>query len=92
MIVAKNNIVVKMDRNDPEEYAILNPISGSFDMMSRTEHEMYRELEHGNEIDAEMTEYLIERGYAFRDRQSHDRPWTTLIRNFRRKRRTPRSS
>ena len=73
MIVAKNNIIVKMDRNDPTEYAILNPVAGSFDLMSEAEYKQYCDLEQGKAIDAEMAEYLIERGYIFRDGYSYER-------------------
>ena len=86
MIVAKNNIVVKMDRknqSDPIEieYAILNPVAGSFDMMTEEEHLFYRDIEAGKEMnsrthktsfnESEMTDYLVERGYLFRDRDSY---------------------
>lgn len=67
MIIAKNNIIVKLDRYDPVEYAILNPVAGSFDIMNEQEYSQYRELEDGKEIDSQMADYLIERGYLFED-------------------------
>ncbi len=72
MIFAKNNIIVKMDKNDPIEYAILNPVAGSFDMMSEMEYGRYCDLENGNEIESEMVEYLLERGYLFKDQQAYE--------------------
>lgn len=71
MILAKNNIIAKLDQEDPVEYAILNPVAGSFDLMSETEYDSYRDLEQGKEIDPEMTEYLMERGYLFKDRRAY---------------------
>ncbi len=83
MIIAKNNIIAKIDDRDPIEYAILNPIAGSFDLMSETEYEMYRDLEKGKEIDPEMTEYLLERGYLFNDQQSFEQSLKNAYREFR---------
>ena len=45
MIKAKNNIIVKIDWDSKKEYAILNPISGSFDIMSEKEHKAYQDLD-----------------------------------------------
>ncbi|MDD2190859.1 MAG: DUF5714 domain-containing protein [Eubacteriales bacterium] len=82
MIIAKNNIIVRIDKNDPVEYAILNPISGSFDLMSETEYEMYRELENGKGIEPEMTKYLLERGYLFKDQLSYELSLEDAYREF----------
>lgn len=82
MITAKNNIIVKMDRYDPAEYAILNPVSGSFDMMSQAEYKRYLDLERGEEIEAGMTEYLLERGYVFRDREAYHRSLEAAYQEF----------
>lgn len=82
MIIAKNNIIVKIDKNDPIEYAILNPIAGSFDMMSEAEYRIYSDLEHGKEIDSEMTEYLLERGYLFKDQQAYEQSLENAYREF----------
>ncbi len=82
MIVAKNNIIVKMDRSDPAEYAILNPVAGSFDLMSEAEYTKYLGLEQGLEIDGEMTEYLLERGYLFKDRKSYEQSLENAYEEF----------
>lgn len=71
MIVAKNNITVKIDKWDPPEYAILNPISGSFDLMSKAEYEMYGDAEKGLPIDNKMKEYLVQRGYLYENREDY---------------------
>ena len=83
MIFAKNNIIVKMDRTEPAEYAILNPIAGSFDLMSEAEYKQYRDGESGLELDSEMAEYLIERGYVFRDQQSYEQSISDAFSDFR---------
>lgn len=82
MIIAKNNIIVKMDKKEPVEYAILNPVAGSFDLMSESEYKLYCDLEQGEEIKSEMTEYLIERGYLFMDQQSYDQSLKDAYREF----------
>lgn len=68
MFLAKNNIVVTLDRQTPVEYAILNPVAGNFDLMSEEEYRSYREIEEGapeNTGNGELADYLLERGYAF---------------------------
>jgi uncharacterized protein len=47
MFLAKNNIIVKLDREMPVEYAILNPVAGNFDLMSQEEYHLYQEIEAG---------------------------------------------
>lgn len=71
MIIAKNNIIVKIDKWDPVEYAILNPVSGSFDLMSEEEYQMYQKAEAGLPIKTELEEYLVDRGYLFRDMENY---------------------
>jgi len=82
MIIAKNNIIVKIDKNDPIEYAILNPVAGSFDLMSEAEYGMYRRLESGEEIDPDMADYLMERGYLFKDQESYEQSLENAYREF----------
>ena len=72
MFPAKNNIIVKIQNRQQPGYAILNPISGSFDLMDENE---YRKLQHI--IDAEVADkdfeaYFLERGYAFTSKEAHD--------------------
>ena len=45
MFLAQNNIIVKLDRHNPVEYAILNPVAGNFDLMNEEEHRLYQEIE-----------------------------------------------
>ena len=64
MITAKNNIIVKIKDSKNNEYAILNPVSGSFDLMDEKEYALIKEISDGRINDKEFTDYLIERGYA----------------------------
>ncbi len=72
MYIAKNNIIVKMDRKLPVEYAILNPVAGSFDVMTEEEHRQYMKIEKGEPAGAKMTDYLLERGYAFETQEAYE--------------------
>jgi len=69
MFLAKNNIIVKLDRETPVEYALLNPVAGNFDLMSEAEYIKYQTIENGQqdsgEPDLYLANYLLERGYAF---------------------------
>lgn len=67
MYYSKNNIIIKIKESNPAEYAILNPLTGSFDLMGEREQIHIEQLKSGNEIeDAELKEYLLERGYFFK--------------------------
>lgn len=65
MIPAKNNIIVKIVSSDAGEYAILNPVSGSFDIIDEKEYQVIESLNAGCKIDEEIAAYLLDRGYAF---------------------------
>lgn len=70
MILAKNNILIKASKREPEEYYLLNPIAGSFDIMDKTDYEQYCKLERGENPDPSFTEMLMERGYLFETKES----------------------
>jgi len=72
MFTAKNNIIVKMDRHLPVEYAIINPVAGNFDVMSEEEYRQYAKMEQGLPGTPEMTEYLLERGYLFQNQEAFE--------------------
>ena len=82
MILAKNNIIVNMNTEDSKEYAILNPVAGSFDMMNEAEYAKYCDLEQGKPIDPEMTDYLVERGYLFQDIQTYEKSLKDAYQEF----------
>lgn len=70
MIYSKNNITVPIKQSKPIEYAILNPLSGSFDIMNETEFQCLNAFKENGKIDPnqlELYNYLLERGYLFTD-------------------------
>lgn len=82
MIVAKNNIIVKMDQGEALEYSILNPITGSFDIMNESEYQLFQMAESGRSVDPEFTSYLVERGYFYRDQKSYQKALDTAYQAF----------
>ena len=67
MILAKNNIVIEIKNSNPRSFAILNPISGSFDLMGEKEHTLLTSIAGGRPVESEFTDYLLERGYAYKN-------------------------
>ena len=82
MIVAKNNIIVTMKQEEPKEYAILNPISGSFDLMNEEEYDQYQQVEKGIPVDPMFTSYLFERGYLYPDMESYQTALDASFKEF----------
>ena len=80
MIQAKNNIIIKIDGRD--EYAILNPISGSFDLMGQQEYDSIQKLKNGVPPNPDLLEYLIERGYAYLSTKDEDAAIERAYREF----------
>jgi len=72
MILAKNNIIVKIEKSKPQSYTIMNPVSGSFDIMGEREKQWLKDLSAGEKIDSEFAGYLLERGYAYIDKNGQD--------------------
>lgn len=70
MISAKNNIIVKIENPERPEYAIMNPVSGSFDLMGQREFELIQNLDELK--DAEFKDYLLKRGYAYNNQAEQD--------------------
>ncbi len=70
MIQAKNNIIVKIDAAN--QYAILNPVSGSFDLMGQQEYDSIKKFEEGIMPDVELADYLLQRGYAYNSAAEQD--------------------
>lgn len=73
MITAKNNIIVRIKDSNPPEYAILNPISGSFDILDEKEYKMFGDLEKGDTIKKDFEVSLLERGYIFKTRDDQEK-------------------
>jgi uncharacterized protein len=87
MFLAKNNIIVKLDRETPVEYAILNPVAGNFDLMSESEHNQYLGIESGEQNpllpNVSFTDYLLERGYAFESEAAYEESRVKAYAEFR---------
>jgi uncharacterized protein len=99
MFLAKNNIIVKLDRETPVEYAILNPVAGNFDLMTEQEYRLYQELEANqtsisdltsgknsnpsNESKQALAEYMLERGYAFKSETDYEAARTAAYADFK---------
>lgn len=72
MIPAKNNIIVKIEDSNTPEYAILNPVSGSFDLMNEQEYNLLQKMMEGKNPDKDFSSYLLECGYAYENQEDHD--------------------
>lgn len=97
MIPAKNNIIVKIkdsntpgcmanseaSRNDQPEYAILNPVSGSFDLMNEQEYGLLQKMMDGENLDKYFSSYILERGYAFENQQDQNTAINEAYREFK---------
>jgi len=51
MYYSKNNIIVKIDNTIPVQYAILNPLSGNFDIVEKKEYEQLNNIKKTGIID-----------------------------------------
>ncbi|MEN6463404.1 MAG: DUF5714 domain-containing protein [Syntrophomonas sp.] len=71
MYFAKNNIIIPFENTKDQVYAILNPLSGSFDLLNQQEHEQITAGK-PEELNREMADYMLERGYLFADRAQED--------------------
>lgn len=65
MIAAKNNIIIKIQDTYEPEYAVMNPITGSFDLMGEHEYQLFQKFTKGEAPPDDFTAYLLERGYAY---------------------------
>lgn len=73
MILAKNNIIIPVKNSEPALYAIMNPISGSFDLMGDEERELLNNSKKALLTRPQFASYLLERGYAYRDAAAEQR-------------------
>lgn len=83
MIPAKNNIIVKIRNSNTSEYAILNPISGNFDLMDESEYNLLRKMMEGEAPDIDFSSYLLERGYAFENQEDQSAAVNKAYREFK---------
>lgn len=75
MYYGKNNIIIKLQNSIPPEYLIINPLTGSCDMMNDEEYELLGMLKTGcNDVgNNEFINYLLERGYLFLSKALEDK-------------------
>lgn len=82
MIIAKNNIIVKIENTAEPEYAILNPITGSFDIMNAKEYELLLRLEKDIHENQDFEDYVLQRGYVYIDKESEAKAVDTASKVF----------
>ncbi len=72
MYFAKNNILLPLETNKNQNYAIMNPLSGSFDLLDLEE---YKQIAAGkpDELNGELADYMLERGYLFANKAKEDK-------------------
>ncbi|MHB1336127.1 MAG: DUF5714 domain-containing protein [Candidatus Humimicrobiaceae bacterium] len=83
MILAKNNIIVKIKNTDEAEYAILNPVSGCFDLMGEQEYVQLQNFNEGKILDKEFSAYLLERGYAYNNPDDENKAISKAYSDFK---------
>lgn len=71
MYFAKNNILVPFKSSEGQNYAIMNPLNGSFDLLDQAE---YEQIVAGKPeaLNRELADYMIERGYLFANKMEED--------------------
>ena len=83
MIPAKNNIIVEIENIGNSEYAILNPVSGSFDIMGEREYKLIQNLSKEKALDEEFYGYLLDRGYVFNNQNDQDNAINKAYEDFK---------
>ena len=83
MFPAKNNIIVELKNSNSPEYAIMNPITGSFDLMGRREHSWFTATGARPSLDQDTLDYFLERGYAYLDQAGEQQAIDQAYREFK---------
>lgn len=66
MYFSRYNLILPMKENPQFPYALMNSLSGAFDLVQLPEYEQLRALQEGNPVsDKEFLDYLLERGYLY---------------------------
>lgn len=76
MYFSKNNIFVKTKDVFPSQYAILNPLTGSLDLINCEEYKQLLDIKtSGNteKYNKEFIKYLLQRGYLFVNKEHEDK-------------------
>ena len=72
MHFAKNNIILPFDYKGKQSYMILNPLSGSFDLLEPDEYDQIVSAK-PEKLDIQLADYMLERGYLFVDHSEEDK-------------------
>lgn len=86
MYYSKNNIIVKIKNSSPEQYAILNPLTGSFDLVEKEEYEQIDQIRRSGDTgkyNKGFINYLLERGYLYENKTAEDKIVIQEFANFR---------
>jgi len=68
MYYSRYNLVFPMKENAQYPYALMNSLSGAFDLVGAQDYLKLEELKNGlSPEDSEFTEYLLSRGYLYHD-------------------------
>lgn len=74
MYFSKYNLVLPMKENPKYPYAILNALSGGFDLVPQEDYEKLMILKQGGEVgEPEFINYLQSRGYLYQDKTAEDK-------------------
>jgi len=66
MYFSRYNLILPMKKNPEFPYAIMNSLSGGFDLVKPLEYDKLQSLKRGDNLeDKEFLEYLSERGYLY---------------------------
>ncbi|MHB1653968.1 MAG: radical SAM protein [Desulfitobacteriaceae bacterium] len=69
MYYSRYNLLLPMKENPEFPYAIINSLSGAFDLVRRLEYENLVKLKNGEEVEEqEFLNYLFTRGYLYKDK------------------------
>jgi len=74
MYLSRYTILTEM--NGSGKYAVLNTLSGNFDIAEKDEYEAILKLKNGGKLNSSeesLKAYLIQRGYAFEDKSGEDK-------------------
>lgn len=82
MILAKNNIIIKIKNTAAPEYVIMNPVSGSFDMMDDSDDRLLKAIEDGTPVDSDFLDYVLERGYVYQSAEDEKEAIDTAYAEF----------
>lgn len=73
MFFSQYNLILPMKENPKFPYAILNSLSGGFDLVPQEDYEKLQALKRGEVIeDIEFLNYLQSRGYLYQDKEAEN--------------------